>query len=467
MLFNSYEFIFLFLPVTVCVYFLLNRRRLVYAANGWLALASLFFYSYWDIRYLPLLLGSIVFNFTIGSLLAKRADQPSQTKRWLLAAGIVGDVALLGYYKYADFFIENANALTNGNMPLLHVVLPLGISFFTFTQIAYLVDSYRGLAKEYNFINYVLFVTFYPHLIAGPILHHKEMMPQFARVTNKAFRYRNASLGLYWFALGLMKKVLIADQLAPIASHGFDTAPALGFTDAWLTSLAYTFQLYFDFSGYTDMAIGAALLFNIKLPINFHSPYKSLSIQEFWRRWHMTLSRFLRDYIYIPLGGNRKGTSRLYVNLMLTFMIGGFWHGAGWTFLLWGALHGAALVIHRLWSERGFRLPQLIAWFITFQFVNMAWVFFRATELEDAWKVLGGMYGLNGIDILHRLSAPSVLLTGATIAAAAGLALLFPNTNELSRSFRPTPWRAAVVAAGIVAALLHFNRISEFLYFNF
>ncbi|WP_199617566.1 MBOAT family O-acyltransferase [Paenibacillus alkalitolerans] len=467
MLFNSYQFILLFLPITVTGYFLLNKRRLVKAANVWLAAASLFFYSYWNIAYLPLLLASIAFNYGVGSLLSRTMGDNPSLRKWILAAGVIGDVGLLGYYKYADFFIANYNALVPADIPLLHVILPLGISFFTFTQIAYLVDAYRGLAKEYNIVNYVLFVTFYPHLIAGPILHHKEMMPQFAKLSGKTFRYRNAALGVYLFSLGLAKKVLIADNLAPIATEGFDAASKLGFTDAWITSLAYTFQLYFDFSGYTDMAIGAALLFNIKLPVNFNSPYKSLSIQDFWRRWHMTLSRFLRDYIYIPLGGNRNGEVRTYTNLMLTFLIGGFWHGAGWTFVMWGFLHGFALVGHRAWSKLNIAMPRPFAWFLTFMFVNVTWVFFRADTFGDALKVLRGMFGFNGIDILYKLHSPSVVLTLAGGAIAAAIALLAPNTNELFAKFRPAPWQAAVVAAAAVLALLHFNRISEFLYFNF
>jgi alginate O-acetyltransferase complex protein AlgI len=458
----------MFLPVTVAVYFLLNKLRQSLSANIWLALASLFFYSYWDISYLPLLLSSIAFNFGTGTLLSRRgAATAARIRRWILAAGIVFNVALLGYFKYTDFFIANVNALTGGAFPLQYIVLPLGISFFTFTQIAYLVDAYKGTVKEYSIVNYALFVTFFPHLIAGPILHHKEMMPQFAKLTGKAFRYRNAATGLYLIALGLIKKVIIADNLAPIASQGFDSATLLGFTDAWITSLAYTFQLYYDFSGYTDMAIGAALLFNIKLPANFNSPYKSLSIQDFWRRWHMTLSRFLRDYIYIPLGGNRRGELRTYFNLMATFLIGGFWHGAGWTFIAWGFLHGAALVLHRAWMKLGFRMPRPLAWITTFLFINVTWVFFRAHTWGDALKVLKGMFGANGIDLLYKLHNPSVLLTLAGGAIAAAVAWFAPNSNELSAKFRPSPWMAAAVAAGAVLAMLQFNRISEFLYFNF
>lgn len=287
------------------IYFALNKQKLTKASKSFLVFSSLFFYSYWNILYLPLILISMLFNYTIGLTLAKVNKKVSN--KTLLSIGIISNLALLGYFKYADFFIDNVNFIFSANLPSLNIILPLAISFFTFQQIAYLVDSYRQQTKEYDFLNYALFVTFFPQLIAGPIVHHKEMMPQFANLKNKLINYKNIALGLFIFSFGLFKKVIIADTFAIWATNGFDNATTLSFIEAWATSLSYTFQLYFDFSGYTDMAIGLALLFNIKLPINFNSPYKSLNIQEFWRRWHITLSRFLKDYIYIPLGGNRRG----------------------------------------------------------------------------------------------------------------------------------------------------------------
>jgi len=339
----------------------------------------------------------MLFNYVVGNSLSKHnggGNSHKFSRKTLLAFGIVLNLLLLGYFKYADFFITNINTAVGTNLPLLNLLLPLAISFFTFQQIAYLVDSYKNETKEYDFLNYALFVTFFPQLIAGPIVHHKEMMPQFANVKNKVKNYKNIAIGLFIFSIGLFKKVVIADTFAVWATAGFDTATTLNLFEAWATSLSYTFQLYFDFSGYTDMAIGAALLFNIKLPINFNSPYKATNIQDFWRRWHITLSRFLRDYVYIPLGGNRKGEFRTYNNLLSTFLIGGLWHGAGWTFVFWGFLHGAAIVIHRAWSKLGFKIWSWLAWLITFNFVNIAWVFFRAKEWEDAAKVLSGMAGL-------------------------------------------------------------------------
>jgi alginate O-acetyltransferase complex protein AlgI len=394
MIFSSPEFVFLFLPVAFFGYFLLNRIRLVVLGKSWLVALSLFFYGYWSIYYLPLLLSSIFFNYLVGTALS---SNPRASRRFLLTTGIVVNLAMLGYFKYADFLIENANFAFNADYILPELLLPLGISFFTFTQIAYLVDSFRGEAKEYNFLNYALFVTFFPHLIAGPILHHREMMSQFESRWTLAVRYRNILLGLFIFSAGLFKKVVIADTFATWANAGFDGQRALDFFSAWATSLSYTFQLYFDFSGYSDMAIGAALLFNIWLPINFNSPYKALDIQDFWRRWHMTLSRYLRDYLYIPLGGNRSSAARVYANLMATFLLGGLWHGASWMFVIWGALHGAALVVHRAWNGLGLSLPAPFAWLLTFSFVNITWVVFRAKTPDDALRVIHGMADIESV----------------------------------------------------------------------
>ncbi|MDD4802561.1 MAG: MBOAT family protein, partial [Syntrophomonas sp.] len=412
MLFNSYEFIFLFLPICLIVYFLLNRFASGSAAKLWLVLASLFFYSWWNVIYLPLILLSIVVNYAVGTALVKSSDRIRLTPKTILATGITFNLLLLGYFKYMDFFLTNINLVFSNDLPLLHIVLPLGISFFTFTQIAFLVDAYHSEAREYNPINYALFVTFFPHLLAGPILHHKEMMPQFESGENKALNYKNLAQGIFLFSIGLFKKVAIADTLALAANYGFDTAAALSLVEAWITSLSYTLQLYFDFSGYTDMAIGAALMFNIRLPINFNSPYKALSIQDFWRRWHMTLSRFLQKYVYIPLGGNRRGNINMYRNLMITFLLGGLWHGAGWTFVFWGFLHGAGLVIQRLWQKLNLRMHKWLAWFITFNFVNIAWVFFRAETWSSAIKVLTGMFGLSGIILPASLSSRLGFLSG-------------------------------------------------------
>lgn len=394
MLFNSYEYIFLFLPFVFFAYFALMHYRMVIPAKVFLVCSSLFFYAWWEITYLPILLFSLVINYLFGIVLG-RDSHLGINKKNLLFLGVAFNIALLGYFKYVDFFLENINWLANTEIPLPGVLLPLAISFFTFQQVAYLVDSYRGNTKEYNFINYAVFVTFFPQLIAGPIVHHKEMMPQFANKRNWVKNYKNIAIGFFIFSIGLFKKVVIADTFAIWADKGFDESLVLTFMEAWTTSLSYTFQLYFDFSGYTDMAIGVALLFNIRLPVNFNSPYKATSIRDFWQRWHMTLSRFLRDYVYIPLGGNRKSEYRTYTNLIVVFLIGGIWHGAGWLFLFWGFLHGSAMVIHRFWQKFQIGMPKWFAWFITFNFINVTWIFFRAESWFDALKVLQGMFGFS------------------------------------------------------------------------
>lgn len=409
MIFSSPAFILLYLPVVFLVYFLLNKFRLSTVGKAWLVAASLFFYGYWSVEYLPLMLLSIVGNFLFGLAVSPKwlPDLSKPRKKLVLGVAVLANLALLGYYKYVNFFIENINGLAGAHVDFVSIVLPLGISFYTFTQIAFLVDSYRGEVKEYSFLNYVLFVTFFPHLIAGPILHHKEMISQFQSRWGLVIRNRNILIGLVIFSIGLFKKVVIADTFSVWADQGFDVSANHDFYSAWATSLSYTFQLYFDFSGYCDMAIGAALLFNVWLPINFNSPYKALDIQDFWRRWHITLSRYLRDYLYIPLGGNRCSENRVYFNLMATFVLGGLWHGASWMFIIWGALHGFALMIHRFWTKAGMRLPKPIAWAVTFVFINITWVYFRATSLDDAHRIIYGMFDLSSISSMPVKDIPT------------------------------------------------------------
>ena len=467
MLFNSYVFIFAFLPVVFFGFYAIGR----YSHNLallWLALASLFFYAWWDVRFVGLLLGSIVFNYGFGYLLGQRLSKSSGSPKLLLVSAIVANMILLGYFKYANFFVENLNHLTGTALLIGEVFLPLGISFFTFTQIAFLVDAYQGKAKEYSFIHYTLFVTYFPHLIAGPVLHHKEMMPQFARSDTCSINLENVAVGLSVFVLGLAKKVLIADSMGDMATPIFDAVSAGGqpmLFESWLGALAYTLQLYFDFSGYSDMAIGLSLMFNVRLPMNFNSPYKATSIIEFWRRWHMTLSRFLRDYLYIPLGGSRHGKSRRYVNLMVTMVLGGLWHGAGWTFVVWGGLHGFYLMINHAWRNLkqgmgwsdGGRWSNLGAGALTFLAVVVGWVFFRSDNLATALQVLSGMSGLNGVEKLTVANFSVVMekdgvglfgiipLTSLEFGVAIRLITLglvmsfcFPNACQIARGFQPT-----------------------------
>lgn len=474
-------------------YFLLNNRRLVSAGKCWLVACSLFFYGYWDVSYLPLLLGSIFFNFMVGGAVSPftKGVRLGISRGTLLGIAISINLAFLGYYKYTNFFIENINNLTDIELTFRNIILPLGISFYTFTQIAFLVDSYRGQVQEYDFINYALFVTFFPHLIAGPILHHKEMMSQFRSKWTWAIRYKNVFMGLFIFSIGLFKKVIIADNFAIYADAGFAPGAQHDFVSSWVTSLSYTFQLYFDFSGYCDMAIGAALLFNIWLPLNFNSPYKSLDIQDFWRRWHITLGRYLRDYIYIPLGGNRCSNTRVHINLFVTFVLGGLWHGASWMFVIWGALHGGALVIHRCWKKLGCNMPSPLAWLTTFIFVNISWVFFRAHSLDDAKKILSGMIDLGSLNSITMRQAPTTMVEwsgtlGDTLAnylpvpvvenficliliAFAFIITSFKNAYELTiikgSYMAKTIWMTVLFIIAMFATIQSTSTV--FLYFNF
>lgn len=419
-------------------------------------------------------------------------------KKFILIFGICLNIALLGYFKYADFFIDNLNFTLNLDINSLNLALPLALSFVTFQQIAYLTDCYKARIAKYsknsdevykidkNFLNYCTFITFFPQLIAGPIVHHKEMIPQFASFKNKFINYRNLSLGLFIFSIGLFKKVVLADTFALVANAGFANTAMLNFIEAWATSLSYTFQLYFDFSGYCDMAIGLALMFNIKLPINFNSPYKSLNIQEFWRRWHITLGRFLTKYLYFPLGGSRVSNKRTYLNLMIVFLISGLWHGAGWTFVFWGFLHGVAIVIHRIWSNLGFKMHKLAAIFITFNFVNIAWVFFRANNFKDALNVLRAMFDLTNIVLpiafstkLGFLVKYGVVFDNYTVDSHLILKIAFymvlafvvvfftKNSVELMQRCKPNFYYLFATYFFITAGIICLDSYSEFLYFNF
>ena len=516
MLFNSYIFIFLFLPVTLAVFFVLGRHRERRAAVAWLVIASLFFYGWWNPAYVSLIVASILFNYTAGTVLGSVRRSHSLRRATLIFA-VATDLLVLGYYKYAAFFVTNLNDALDTGYHLGEIILPLGISFFTFTQIAYLVDAYRGEAREYNFLHYVLFVTYFPHLIAGPILHHKEMMPQFGQASIYRFDPITFAPGITYFVVGLFKKVIIADGVAAYASPIFAAASrseALSTLDAWGGVLAYTFQLYFDFSAYSDMAIGLALMMGVRLPLNFNSPYKAVNIIDFWRRWHMTLSRFLRDYLYFPLGGNRHGEVRRYANLAITMLLGGLWHGAGWTFVLWGGLHGFYLMVNHAWRSLrrrlGYDLEQespfgrICAAALTFIAVVVGWVFFRAGSVEAAGHLLASMFAFGGVQIspfyalaiqdtsvarwmgLLLIDSPPALTLFVALALPAAIAFFAPNSQEIfgryyspplasarpaaaNRAFLWAPRRVFAVIAALAAswAILGLTQVSEFLYFQF
>jgi alginate O-acetyltransferase complex protein AlgI len=464
MLFNSPEFIFAFLPVTFVVYFLLNHLGMFRPAKVFLFLASLVFYGWWSPKYLVLIGISILVNFFVAEK-TSLAFAPQAKKSWF-AFGIIVNVALLGYYKYADFFIGNVNTLFAADFNLLHIILPLGISFFTFQQIAYQVDAYKGVVREFDFVHYGLFVTFFPQLIAGPIVHHKEIMPQFMDRMKSFVNWTNVAKGIFVFNMGLAKKIVIADTLAKVVNKGYANFDVLSSVQSWITAFAYTMQLYFDFSGYSDMAIGLGLLFNIVIPVNFWSPHKAEGIQQFYRRWHITLSSFLREYVYIPLGGNRKGEFRTNLNLFLTFLIGGFWHGANWTFVIWGALNGIALVVQRLFQKTKIVMPHVVAVSITFLFVMLVRVFFRADSFSVAMEVLQTMFGAGVSEGQFVLIDQ---LYDAPFWAAAVILLFFPNTNEIGERFSTTYKYATMLVLLLFLNLTFLNSAvkNEFLYFDF
>lgn len=472
MLFNSYIFVFAFLPIVFVGFYALAPYALKWRVY-WLTIASFFFYAWWNPPFLLLLLGSIGVNYTIGHWVGKTKSKIP------LTLGIIFNLSIIGYFKYFWFILSqfiSEDTITN-NFDFASPLLPLGISFFTFQQIAYLVDRYQVKVKEHNLPEYALFVSFFPQLIAGPIVHQKEILPQLTR-KKVPVNTKYIAMGLACFTLGLTKKTVLADPLGNIARPIFDQSltETISFIDSWIGSLAYTLQLYFDFSGYSDMAIGLGLLFGIKIPLNFASPYKSRSIVEFWRTWHMTLSRFLRDYLYIPLGGNQKGKTRRYINLFITMLLGGLWHGAGWTFVIWGALHGLYLCINHFWSYTKLRIPTLFSWLITFVAVVFAWVIFRAETFDSALTIWQAMLSPNAnIELSLNLIASS-----AMIAVGLIIALAFPNTQQWlhgkwwgSNIALIGRWKPIIIQAIAFAGLLwgsllliQFNQ-SEFLYFNF
>ncbi len=501
MLFSSWIFVAAFLPATWLVFSFLEPRFGRQAALLWVTAASLFFYGWFKPVYVLIILISLTLNFMLGSQLSKKPD-----KR-LLALGLTANLGALAYYKYAGFFLQTLNMM-GGSFDVPKILLPLGISFFTFQQITYLVDAFRGEAKELNFRFYTLFVIFFPHMIAGPIVHHKEIIPQFIKKLPKRERDDLIVLGLTVFIIGLFKKVAIADVMGEIADPVF-TAAATGkltFFEAWLGVLSYTLQIYFDFSGYSDMAVGLAALFGVRMPVNFLSPYKSADIIEFWRRWHITLSRLLREYLYIPLGGSRCGPQRQYFNLMFTMLLGGLWHGANWTFVVWGALHGTYLAINHVWRKASrWRMPQPLAVALTFISVMAGWVFFRSESFDVALNVLQGMAGSHGVAMDDMGGFLARMLTGLGINVqgeasrllrinereivlwiALALVFLAPSTHELmqkrlaldiaaelprARGFS-LRWKSSMpwaVGLGLMAtvSLLLLTKVTAFIYFQF
>lgn len=479
MLFNSLGFMFVFLPLCFGLYFLLSYKANFSLAKFSLAVFSLIFYAWWDWRYLGLLLFSILFNYTSATLMLGA----KKYKKLILIFALCVNIALLCYFKYMDFFIENLNWIGGLNLPLLHIVLPLGISFFTITQIAFLIDCYEGLVKEKSLSNYILFVTFFPHLIAGPILHHKQMMPQFANKENGLLNGDNIVKGIFIFSIGLFKKVIVADNFAIWANAGFmavDSGASLNIFEAWASVLSYALQLYFDFSGYCDMAIGLGLLFNIILPVNFNSPFKACNIIDYWKRWHISLTNFITTYIYTPIvrSFDRPSFSKILLATFITFVIAGIWHGSGWNFFIFGAMHGLGLVVNHIWQKKiKLKMPKALGWICMMVWVLIAFVFFRAKSFDGAILMLKNMFGINVLALPEKAYKIPLLLNNihmtdfgvACIIFGFIFCLVAKNSIELMNGFKAC-WRNVVLVAIFLASGILASAgisYSEFIYFNF
>lgn len=514
MVFSTYDFIFIFLPLVVAVFLLVSQTISHRFAIFWLVLCSLVFYGWWNPKYLVILLGSIIANYFVGIWLQENRN------RSLLSAAITANLAVLGWFKYSIFILDNVNALSGSSFFIDKVVLPIGISFFTFQQVAWLVDSHRGQVKDRDPLSYALFVAFFPQLIAGPIVHHSEVIHQYIKRRPRNRILDDLGIGCSIFIIGLAKKVLIADRLAPFSDFMFNTAAAgatIGLAGAWLGVLAYSLQIYFDFSAYSDMTIGIAAMMGFRLPLNFNAPYKATNIREFWRRWHMTLSRFLRDYLYFPLGGNRKGRVLQVRNLFITMLLGGLWHGASWNFVLWGGLHGLFLAVHQYWCQilkrigKPALMPRWLSIFLTCLVVVLAWVPFRADDLSVTAEIFRQLFGLGGIFapvwitdpiiygvpetiVLGKLQAlglsalsSAMSLQGLLVATGFFIAWVMPSTAQLFEHwfypygvesypdrtplfpFRWRPGIAWLVAIGLLylACVVFMRRQAPFLYFQF
>ena len=485
MLFNSYVFIFAFLPITLLGYFTFNHFNKNSIAKVWLVLCSLFFYGYFNFSYLWIIISSIVVNYLISFFFEKNKTTKTPLRKVLFAFGLTLNIGLLFFYKYLDFVFETIGNIFITDTIYLGLILPLGISFFTFQQVSFLIDSYKGKAKKYNILDYSLFVTFFPQLIAGPIVLHSEVIPQFENPKNLRFNMDNFAKGLYAFSRGLAKKVLVADNFGKIVTFGYANISHLSSFEAILTILAYTFQIYFDFSGYCDMASGIAYMFNIELPMNFNSPYKAKNIADFWKRWHITLTRFLTNYIYYPLGGSRCSKARTCFNIMVVFLVSGIWHGAGFTFIVWGLMHGVMQVLYRLLKKPIDKIPYGITWLFTFIFVSLAWVYFRAESISDANQVIAHVFNggftlnfeieetllniipisivTNTLDFNGILNVVMILVMLGTTAVC----LFTKNVQEKARCFKAKFSNLLSSGLLLIWSILSLSGVSTFLYFNF
>lgn len=498
MLFNSYIFIFLFLPLTLTGWYLLNRLKAYEPAKFFLAGMSLWFYGYFNVYYLAVIIVSILANYLLSYLLT--FSHTAFSRRAGLFAGLVLNLGLLFYFKYYDFFFENINAVFHTNFNLKHILLPLGISFFTFQQLSFIIDRCTGKAPHYSFANYITFVTFFPQLIAGPIVLHKEMIPQFEDLSNRRFSSDNFAKGIVLFTIGLGKKVLLADTLAIPVNFGFDQTPFLDTPSTLLVILAYTFEIYFDFSGYSDMAMGLGKMFNIDIPANFNSPYKACSVKELWQRWHMTLSRFFIQYVYIPLGGSRKGKLRTICNTFIVFFLSGLWHGANWTYVAWGTMQGLLVI----WDNLGIvgvkgsqekvpsriLIPRWLGWIFTFSFFNLSLFFFRSDNMANAFHMFKNILAFKETGYLFKIAArldipefylfkQVINMTKPELLSYAYVILFFllliisafvltrKNAVQIINE-HPLNFRLCLFITVIfVWSVISFSQVSTFIYFNF
>ena len=492
MLFNSYIFIFLFLPLTLAGWYLLNKLEKYKGAQAFLVVMSLWFYAYFNVSYLAIILASCLLNYGFSFGLTKKDSEGF--RKGMLVLGCAVNLGILGYFKYYDFFLENLNALFSANFTLKHILLPLGISFFTFQQLSFVIDRCRGNASHYSLLDYLNFVTFFPQLIAGPIVLHSELVPQFQDKTKRRFDVGSFAQGVAFFVIGMGKKVLLADTLAKAVNFGFSDIAGLDSVSAVLTALGYTFELYFDFSGYCDMAVGLGKMFRIEIPDNFNAPYKSASVKEFWRRWHITLGRFFTTYVYIPLGGSRKGKVRTVVNTMIVFLLSGLWHGANWTFVFWGFLHGVGVSVNSLFMGRREKVPgsgRRFFWqMVTFVYVCLAFVFFRSDTMADGFLFMkrlfsfeynGSMFAVaeamsvSEIYIVTKvlsMKAPQLLsivnlLVLLFVMAVSVFALCRKRTREMVEQCKWSGGFTLAMSVLFVWAVLSLSGVSTFLYFNF
>lgn len=487
MLFNSYLFVFLFFPLVVLGYYGLHHMQMKKAALGYLIVMSMVFYGYNSIQYLLILIASILLNYMLVMVMNRIKRQ--SWRRLCLGFGLLLNLGILFCFKYYDFFIENVNAVLKTEYSFLGFVLPLGISFYTFQQLSYVIDSYRGSCEQYGLMEYAAYVSFFPQLIAGPIVYHDELIPQLRAEENHHICFENLCRGIYAFALGMAKKVLVADSLSKIVTAGYSNVNELNCISTVFVMICYSMQIYFDFSGYCDMAYGIGFMFNVELPVNFNSPYKAASVREFWDRWHMTLTRFFTKYVYIPLGGSRRGTARTYLNVMIVFLVSGIWHGANWTFILWGIVNGLGNLFDRLFDNILNKIPRVIRMLAAFCFCCIAWSMFRAESVEQGLQMIGNLGILGGgtihtavleafqgifeIKIIGRLGLSGIMQTYPWLLPAVVSAVLIVvcqrmrNTQEKVCGGRYGKWRITVTAALLIWSVLSLSQVSEFLYFNF